>query len=116
MANNPARQLLKLHWLRSTRTLTRLHSPGGSLQFRTLRTLGRPSMKRPGDPPVTATIQPSGPPEATPRSAYPSACCEHEYDTMGRGISNVLSYRDATSLNLSHTGYSKTKVAGQDVY
>jgi hypothetical protein len=35
---------------------------------------------------------------------------------MGRGISNVLSYRDATSLNLSHTGYSKTKVAGRDVY
>ena len=35
---------------------------------------------------------------------------------MGRGTSNVLSYRYATSPESGHTGYSTTKVAGQQGY
>jgi hypothetical protein len=35
---------------------------------------------------------------------------------MGRGTSNVLSYRDATGPESSHTGYFTAKVAGQQGY
>jgi hypothetical protein len=70
--------------------------PRGAIPPRTLRTHRRPSMKRPGDPPVTALIHPSSPPEATPGWHDPFACRERGYDTHGRGTRNVLSYRHAT--------------------
>ena len=59
-----------------------LHSPAGAIQPRTLPTHRRPSVKRPGDPPVTALLQPSGAPEATPGRHDPSACRERRYNTQ----------------------------------
>jgi hypothetical protein len=52
-------------------------------------------MKRPGDPPVTALIQPSG--HQTPRPGRHDPCTPRAgTGLMGRGTSNVLSYRYAT--------------------
>ena len=76
----------------------------------------RLSMKRPGDPPVTALIQPSRRPEATPGRHDPSACRERRDDTHGRRTSNVLSCRHATSPGSGHTGYSTTNVTAQQGY
>jgi hypothetical protein len=74
-------------------------------------------MKRPGDPPVTAMIQPSGPPRSHARvgmTLLPTA-------SVGKGLisreaRDVLSYRYATSPESSDNGYSATKGTAQQGY
>ena len=75
------------------------HTPGGHTA-RTLRTHGRPPMKRSGDHQKPRRVGMTLPPAAGAGTGL-----------MGRGISNVLSYRYATRPEPSHTGYSTTKVA-----
>ena len=86
------------------------------MQPRTRRTHGRPSVQRPGDPPVTALLQPSGHQKAHPGPPCPPPATSAGTTLAGRGTSNVLSYRYATSPASRHTGYSTTNVPGQRGY
>jgi hypothetical protein len=57
----------------------------------------RPRMKRPSDPPVTALVQPSSHRRPRPGRHDPSPAASWGTALRGRGTSNVLSYRHATS-------------------
>jgi hypothetical protein len=90
--------------------------PRGGIQPRTLRTHGRPSMKRPGDPPVTALINRTAHQKPRPGRQDPLRLPANADTTHGPRISNVLSYRYATSPESSQTEYSTTIVAAQQGY
>jgi hypothetical protein len=103
------RQVLKPHWLRSTRTLTRSPLPEGGHTGPDAPSPRATSMKRPGDPPVTVLIHRAAhqKPARVGMTLPPAASAGTTL--RGRGTSNVLGYRYATSLASSHTGYSPTK-------
>src|SRR5215218_8301662 len=97
MVINPRRQVLKPHWLRSTRTLTRSPLPEGGRTAPDAPSPRATSMKRPGDPPVTVLIHRAAhqKPARVGMTLPPAASAGTTL--RGRGTSNVLSYRYATS-------------------
>jgi len=92
------------------------HSPEGHTA-RTLRTHGRPSMKRPGHPPCHGL----GPNRAADQKPSPVGmtlppAASAVTTLMSREARDMLSYRYATSPASSHTGYSTTKGTAQQGY
>ena len=79
--------------------------PREGIQPGTLRTQGRLSMKRPGDPPVTAMIQPSGPPRSHARvgMTLPPAASADTTHGPRPGMCSVTAMRQAQHRAIPHT-------------
>ena len=90
--------------------------PPRGIQPRTVRTHGRPSMKRPAIPchGLDPTERPARSHGRVAMTLPPAASAGT--GLMRRGTRNVLSHRYATSPESSRTGYSTTKVPAQHGY